>query len=325
MLQLNILKTICKICCFVFLWFNNRGKKNIITVFLFVSIAGFSQTGHYWWNQKHDWDGKTHWTQYMTMSPGFLGPNALPVPEFYPASIPSTHNLNIGLEGHYSKGDKTLNSLMDYVFPAFSERASIQVLYRTIEIYNTDTVTRDLRASRDYNTTGTSMGDVYVSTYIQLIKDHEKLPDIMLSANIKTASGTNLEAARNTDTPGYWFDVTMGKYIHITKQSKLKIYAKGGFYAYQKFKYNEYQNDACLYGIGFLANIKNLKLEQQLTGYHGYFNNGDRPMVYRIKINGPLSNRLTYKIMFQQGFNDFNYSSLRFAIGYQLKTITADI
>ena len=37
-----------------------------------------------WWNQTHNWDGTTPWTQYMKYSHAFLGPNAIAYS--YPAS-----------------------------------------------------------------------------------------------------------------------------------------------------------------------------------------------------------------------------------------------
>ena len=33
-----------------------------------------------WWNQIHNWDGATPWTQYMKYSHAYLGPNAIPIP-----------------------------------------------------------------------------------------------------------------------------------------------------------------------------------------------------------------------------------------------------
>ena len=33
-----------------------------------------------WWNQTHNWDGTTPWTQYMKYSHAYLGPNAIPIP-----------------------------------------------------------------------------------------------------------------------------------------------------------------------------------------------------------------------------------------------------
>ena len=36
-----------------------------------------------WWNQTHNWDGTTPWTQYMKYSHAYLGPNAIPIPTLH--------------------------------------------------------------------------------------------------------------------------------------------------------------------------------------------------------------------------------------------------
>lgn len=297
--------------------FLHVSRKAAFCSLLFASFLEVqAQKDYDWWNEKHDWDGSTHWTQYLVMSPGFLGPNALPVPDFYAAEVPLPHQLSMGIEGHYSRGDQTHNSFMEYLFPLFSDRASLQIQYRTIEVYQTDTVTRDRRKSRDYETSGYSLGDVYIGTYVQLVRNHAWMPDVLLSANIKTASGTNLEAARHTDTPGYWFDATLGRGLSFFGPGRLRLYARGGFYVYQKLKFNEYQNDAILYGFGVQAKIRSLRMDHQLTGYHGYFDNGDRPMVYRFRLTGAISERLQYGFVFQQGLHDFGFTSVRLTMGY---------
>ena len=299
------------------------------TVFIFVLLIQsaylFGQTNYSWWNHKHDWDGISHWSKYMILSPGYLGPNALPVPDMNTGRLTSDARFELGVEGHYSEGDRTANIYTDLYVPLFSDRVSFQISYRPIEIYKTDTLTRDIRRSREYEPSGFSYGDIYTSTLIQIIRDHTYLPDLTISANIKTASGTNLEGARFTDTPGYWFDATLGKDFRINNSSLeyIRIYGKGGFYVYQTFDDLHFQNDAILYGAGIGFGLENLSIQNQLTGFHGYFNNGDRPVVYRLIIEGNSSSSLTYKVLFQQGLHDYSYTTLRISIMLNLNTIIA--
>jgi hypothetical protein len=290
-------------------------KELYIFAFLFlISINLFSQADYYWWNKKHDYDGTKSWIEYLILSPAYMGPNALPVPEMYSGNIPAGHHFETGVEGHYSRGDQTANLYLSYNFPLFSERASMQVSYRPVEIYRTDTITRDLRRSRQLVPEGHSFGDVYVTTYVQLIKAHDHLPDLMISANIKTASGTNLDGARHTDTPGYWFDATLGKRFstHGNRIQHHQLYAKAGFYSYQTYTKNRYQNDAFLYGAGILTAFQKITIQNQLTGFVGYFNNGDKPLVYRLIIENRSTEKTGFRCMLQQGLNDINYSTIRF-------------
>lgn len=286
-------------------------------------IKAFGQDEYQWWNIKHNWDGYSHWASYMILSPAYLGPNALPVPDLYPASIPSSHSFEIGTEGHYSKGDQTANLYTAYTLPLFSDRASLQISYRPVEIYQTDTLTRDRRISRQKDPSGYSLGDVYLSTYIQAIKQHAFLPDLMLSVNLRTASGTNLYAARYTDTPGYWMDATIGKSWKLKTESfsQIRIYGKIGFYAYQTYHVKFFQDDAFLYGLGIQSILGKFSLQNQLTGYSGYMKNGDRPMVYRLLLESKIGKNNSLILIFQQGIRDFNFSSVRLSARIGLNEI----
>ncbi|MCF8226309.1 MAG: hypothetical protein K9J30_10565 [Bacteroidales bacterium] len=297
--------------------------KYLIIILLVITVKNsFCQTDYQWWNEKHDWDGSTHWTHYMIITPAYLGPNALPVPEMYPGRIPSRHFFEMGAEGHYSKGDQTANLYLNYDLPLFTDKATFQLTYRPVEFYKTDTITRDLRRSREYDPAGRSSGDLYMSTYIQLIRDHAYLPDVMVSANIKTASGSKLYAARHTDTPGYWADATIGKGFRISETGlqQLHIYGKAGFYAYQTFSMRNFQNDAFLYGGGFLLKFRDFSLQNQITGYYGYFKLGDHPVVYRLILSKDTKRKVSFKVMFQQGLNDYNFSTIRFTARYKLSS-----
>ena len=286
------------------------------SIHLFSTTLLLAQNNFSWWNEKHNWDGKSHWFNYMTISPAYMGPNALPVPEFYGSEIPNQHEISLGTEVHYSTGDKTANLYCSYTLPLFTERASIHVDYRPVEIYRTDTITRDLRASRQFNPEGYSFGDFYISTHIQLLKDRNKWPDITIGIGIKTASGTNLEGARHTDTPGYWLELGMGKKFltGLTTLRAIAFYSRFGFYAYQVYSMNHRQDDTILYGAGIDLELGKLKICNQLTGFYGYLNNGDRPLVYRMIFKPSVARKISAYLLLQQGLNDFQYTSARLAM-----------
>jgi hypothetical protein len=288
----------------------------------------FSQSDFSWWNQKHNYDGSNPWYYYMIISPEYLGPNALPVPEFHGSEIPNQHKISLGTEFHHSTGDKTANLYCSYTFPLFTEKASIHLDYRPVEIYRTDTITRDLRASRQFNPEGYSLGDLYITTHIQVLKDHKKWPDISIGIGIKTASGTELDAARHTDAPGYWFELGMGKRFltGLSILRSIELYSRVGFYAYQVYLLNNRQNDAFLYGAGIDLEIGKLRIGNQLTGFYEYLNNGDRPMVYRLIFKPSVPRRISAYILIQQGLNDFQYTSARLALvfNFSRKHITEE-
>ncbi|MCK4747764.1 MAG: hypothetical protein KAT15_12030 [Bacteroidales bacterium] len=266
-----------------------------------------------WWNEKHQWDGVTPWNSYLIVSPAFMGPNALPVPEVQKGILPGKRSFELGMDGHYSKGDRTGNLFTELFFPLFSERAGLAISYVPLEYYQTDTLTRDLRRSREYDARGVSRGDFYFSTYIHLVKEHGWIPDILFTVNLKTASGTRFNAARHTDAPGYYFDFSAGKTIYTGDGNlrNIRAYAMSGLYVFQTNLGNYMQNDAFQYGAGLDLDFGRLRMDHQLGGYAGYLGNGDKPMVYRMNLAWIQGSVMEMKLRFQQGFIDFPYSTLR--------------
>ena len=66
-----------------------------------------------WWNKVHNWDGVTHWSDYIIYSPYYLGPNALSVPFSQKGQVKNRYELQINAEGHFGSGDKTRNLFMN--------------------------------------------------------------------------------------------------------------------------------------------------------------------------------------------------------------------
>lgn len=278
-------------------------------------LAGFllAAQDYSWWNEKHNWDGVTSWTQYLIISPAYMGPNALPVPEVKKGILPKDRSFELGVDGHFGSGDRTWNLFSELFFPLFSDRVGLGISYVPFEFYETDTLTRDLRRSREYETRGMSLGDVYFGTYIQLLEEKHLCPDVLLSINLKTASGTQYVAARHTNAPGYFFDVSAGKKLFAGEGlvRSIRAYLQAGFYVYQTNLDEYMQNDAFQYGAGFDINTQRIHLEQQLGGYQGYLENGDRPLVYRVSILWKYNASLEFRARFQQGIVDFPFSSIR--------------
>jgi len=272
-----------------------------------------------WWNRKHDWDGYTSWTEYLIVSPSFMGPNALPVPEVKKGIPAGKRFIEVGMDGHYSKGDQTGNIFSGFFTPLFSPRVGLDIWYVPVELYRMDTITRDLRRSREHDARGISFGDLYVGTCIHLVEGDDRIPDIMLSLHVKTASGTRFEAARHTDAPGYYMDLSAGKKIlpGTGIPGLTRLYGMIGFYAFQTNLDNYFQNDAFLYGAGFEWTAGRLHMDHQLGGYAGYLDNGDRPLVYRLNLRWDSRSATDMKLRFQHGLNDFPYTSLRVSATFQ--------
>lgn len=292
----------------------DMGNKWLVIAQLMIlcSYGGYSQD-YGWWNEKHHWDGTTHWSEYLITSAAFMGPNALPVQDILKGELPFDRSVTIAPEGYFGKGELTGDLFTRLFFPLFTDRAGLGISYVVAELYKTDTLVRDMRRSREYDPRGYCFGDVYFSTYIQLIKDHPFLPDLMFSANIKTASGTEMKAARNTNGPGYYFDLSAGKEYSIADGTNASIrpYLLAGFYAYQTNLNDYLQDDAITYGAGVDLKFGLFRLENQVGGYRGYLDNGDRPVVYRLRLSWERDSGMILSARFQQGISDFLFTSVR--------------
>lgn len=277
-----------------------------------------------WWNTKHNWDGVTHWSRYIIISPAYLGPNALPVPETKDGSLPAKSSLEVSVENYFSPGDNTQNLFSNLYLPLFSEKVGLNISMVPVEHFKMDTITRDIRRVRDFDGEGFSSGDFYIGTYIQVLKDYERWPDIMVSLNLKTASGGKLSAARFTDSPGYFFDLSVGKEFRFYDSfiKSVRPYGMAGFYAWQTNREDYYQNDAILYGIGYNLLFKKLELQNSLEGYWGYIGNGDRPVVVSVTLQSKNDSAINFKVSFQHGMMDNLYNLLSAGFEIELRPIT---
>lgn len=263
-----------------------------------------------WWNELHNWDGFTPWERYLTVSPGFLGPNALPVPTLQNGRIPAAAQVTLGAAYHFHTGDPTQNLEVSGFVPLFHERIGMELRIVPIERYSFTPAIRDERRVRDFDGKGWATGDLYVSTYVQLVQDHEKWPDVLLTINLRTASGNRLTAGRYTDTPGYYFDLSCGK-TYEWGRATIRPHLMGGFYVWQTFTSNAFQNDAFLYGAGLDWKFSKFSLSNGLAGYAGYLNNGDHPIVARTSVQSDFPGSFNFRVEVQRGLQDYGYSSLR--------------
>jgi hypothetical protein len=294
-------------------------RTGIVLLLLLIPELSFGQ--YYWWNQKHNWDEKTHWSQYMILSPAYLGPNALPVPEIFSGRILRGMQMETALQQHMGVGDQTTNLLGRLFIPLYSSRAGLQLGIVPVEYFSNDTLTRDLRRSRNRDGKGFSLGDLYIGTHIQLVQDHRVWPDLLLTINLKTASGTNLASARHTDSPGYYFDLSAGKDYPTGRNffRNIRPFVSAGFYVWQINRVY-YQNDAYLYGAGVSAGItESLSMTAALAGYSGYIGNGDKPVVIRLRMEWKPSLTTLCYAGFQQGTRDFPYSSFQIGVRRNFK------
>ena len=299
------------------LCFSLHGKRSLMRkcipiLFLLIANPSFAQEDFSWWTIIHNWDGHTPWNEYMTMSTSFMGPNSLPVPEVTKGSVDSLTELELSGSYNFSRGDKTKDFYTRGFLPLYNNRVAVMIDVITYEWFETDTITRDVRAARTRSGKGGAGGDIYFTTQFQVLRDRENWPDLAFRGTFRLASGTNLRNARYTDGPGYYFDLSGGKNISIHRVI-CRFYAMAGFYAYQTYDLQHLQNDCFLFGAGCELAFPGWTIAQSFSGYDGYLNIGDKPLVYRMEIRKKRKS-FDWKASYQWGINDYDFQRVRLGL-----------
>lgn len=268
-----------------------------------------------------NWDGITHWTRYMISSPGYMGPNALPVPELRSGSVGNESRIQLGYAFHYNSMDPTQNVFAKFIIPVYKDKVTLEFSIIPIEIFDMDSVLRWERHTHQLKGEGIAFGDIYFGSNIQLAKDHKSLPDMVLRFMCKTASGNHLAEARYTDSPGYYFDLNFGKKLGNQKPGKIHAKFTGmvGFMAWQTYHINNRQNDAFIFGGGLLLSTRSFEFHNNFSGFIGYMNIGDQPVIFRsdLTIKGPNTD---LKLEYKHGLHDFNYQSISASLIFHWET-----
>ena len=257
-------------------------------------------------------------------SSSWFGPNANPVPEFTDATIPSKTTISLMGDYYFGHGDRTKNGYIKVDIPLLSERVSLKIWSAVLEHYQT---TEEVMQNRGANTTsGSEVGDIYVQTRIRLWKEQKNRPEVILNSTLKTASAKSYATRRYFDTPGYYFDVEMGKSF-FTKSSfisEIRLVADAGFLCWETT--NSAQDDAPMYGGKIILGNQDWKMENTLSGYWGWKNlkdktYGDVPLVYSVKLIKQTKN-LNYFAQYQYGIHDFPYDQIRIGVSFTMSKLT---
>ncbi|PIF05775.1 MAG: hypothetical protein CSA36_05095 [Draconibacterium sp.] len=292
----------------------------IFILFFFLPPVVFSQdegTDYTWWNQLHNWhEGDPGWRNWIVISPGFLGPNALPVPEVKSGLLAETIEAEITVSNHFSKGDPTKDISGRFYYPFARNSIAIEVYGVVVEYFAFSEEIRNERFSRIEDGKGFAAGDLYFSTLVQLSRGR-KFPNTLLRMATKTASGSQLEGARFTDSPGYFFDLSCSKDLILSAPVIFRPLMMAGFYSWQTNDELNLQNDAFLYGAGAELEIDNWLLSSSVSGYSGYKNQRDRPVQWNVDVRKDWENT-AFRFRFIHGFRDYDYNTFRFSFIWKM-------
>lgn len=282
-------------------------RHNIPTIVIsislvWLSVSASSQTPQ-WWADNVGWDGISPYQTYIKLSSSGMGPNALPVP--------TLHNPLRSTSSWFSTSAQIFHHTREWTYSSYLElnwrisnwlRLEIEVM--PLEYYHTQHELKEERKifweAYDDQFAG---GDIYIETAV-------RIPPLWLAGlhselriGLKTASGTHLGAARFTDTPGYYADLTT--IWNPVKYHMLEIML--GFLAYQTYESRSRQNDCLLWGMGHAFTTKKWRLYHSLRGYKGYLHIGDSPMLYEVEVTRFIQKNWEINMKAGLGIADYPY------------------
>ncbi len=269
--------------------------------------------------------GSNHINKWLQIAPGTLGPNSLPVSFMDYASLDSLSNIETGVHAHYMEGDRAINSYLSLYWAVVPKRVSVQIWGFPSETFQTDNSVRDKRQIY-YDDTGwiTQGGDIWISTYIQLLREHNNWPGISINYSAKTTTGGATQG-RYTDAPANYYYMAFGKSFFMKKCfiDEIRIGMLGGFYVWQTNKVELAQDEGPLYEFGLDLKHRNLSWKNEIGGYSGYdvyeyigVSGNNDPLIYRtnFEITGK---RFDWKWEYQTGIRDYYYQTFRFSVLYK--------
>ncbi len=263
------------------------------------------------------------------IAPAYFGPNAFPIPDMLDGRTERRLRLELAADGYFGfKKDKTADLFARVHIPLFTDRVNLTLWIPITEWYAmTPERQRECRLQDTVAMRGHEAGDVYISTDIQLCKARKYLPDMVLRAAMKTASGGGFEKARQYDDPGYFFDLAVGKSLYLGQGKtfpyadpegatvELRFAGSAGFLCWQTD--NGRQNDAVMYGLQMLLKTAHFSFRSTWGGYVGWEKYGDRPMSIKATLSGHVRDFEPY-LTYQYGIKDYPFHQVRVGLAYRI-------
>ena len=222
-------------------------------------------------------------TSTIICSPGRLGPNGLPVPYVNRTRVGEQWLVEAaGQLAWDPDGDTTVNPWFSLFIP-LKDIAGFMIFSRPVEEFRTSERMRDFRNA--HRQSGITPGDLYFLTMIQIL-DARKMPlDLAFHLMLKTTTGKGLADARHINAPAYYFDLTAGK-SWAAGRVTVSVSALISFIAWQAMV--NAQDDAMGYGIAASVAAGQWNVASELAGFAGWIENGDRPLIARVRVDRAL-------------------------------------
>lgn len=244
------------------------------------------------------------------VAPAFFGPNALPVPDMSDGLTYDKLRVELAADGYFGHdGSTTADVFARIHVPLFTRWANVSVWMPVCEWYN------------QADGKGHGAGDVYLSTDIQVLHNAwfkgdntQFIPQMTIRLGVKTASGEQFARLRHFDSPGYFFDASIGESFPMGPLV-LRLAGSAGFLCWQTA--DARQNDAVMYGLQASLKHEYVSLQTTWGGYVGWERYGDAPMTLKVRAAGHIQGFEPY-VQYQWGIKDYPFHQLRIGLAYQI-------
>ena len=244
------------------------------------------------------------------IAPGFFGPNALPVIDMNDGQTYEQLRVELAADVYFGfNNDKTADLFARVHVPLFTRWANLSLWMPLCEWYS------------QADGTGYGAGDVYISTEVQVLhhswfktEKAKYIPQMTIQLGMKTASGGQYERKRHFDSPGYFFDLSIGQTFPI-RQVSIRLAGSAGFLCWQTTEGR--QNDAVMYGLQAQLLHEYFSLQATWGGYVGWERYGDAPMSIKARAAGHIKGFEPY-VQYQYGIQDFPFHQLRVGLVYNI-------
>lgn len=287
-----------------------------LSIIFLTGLSAKSQD-HQWWSTNVGWDGSSHWREYLIYAPRFLGANALPIPPMDWGQIEDEHVVGTSAHVHWMEGDRTINPKIYGRYIALAGKIAFEATYIPVEFFRTSHQWKtDRNVFHLFYHDRVASGDVIFRTRYQLLTESDRRVGVTARFGFRVPASNKVGAARFTDAPGYYLDVTGGKSFMVGKVI-IRYSAMAGFLVWQNNTQVNLQNDAILFGMGIRLTQSDWSLESVFRGYLGYLDNGDRPLALSFRMNR-TGQKLEGYLGYQMGLGDLLYHQVQVGVGFRM-------
>lgn len=243
----------------------------------------------------------------------FFGPNALPIPDMLDGRTQRDLSVELAGEGYFGyDGSRTADIFARVHVPLFTLWANLSIWMPVYGWYD------------QYDGKGSGAGDVYLSTDVQVLhnswfqSDNARyIPQMTIRVGVKTASGEQFARKRHFDSPGYFFDASLGESF-MTGPVELRLAGSIGFLCWQTTEAR--QNDAVMYGLQAQVKHEYVSLQATWGGYIGWERYGDAPMSIKVRAAGHIHDFEPY-VQYQYGIKDYPFHQIRVGLAYHIDVL----